>query len=258
MLAEFFDNAIYRARATGRLALNALAPAHCPATGDKTAAPGEISPRAWRELHFIDEPYCDCCGVPFSTDWGAGALCPSCIAEPPSFDRARAAVVFNNDSGGLVSSFKYGDRTELTGLFAGWMARAAPEVLSEKAILTPVPLHWRRLASRRYNQSAMLAREVAALVDRPVLLRAMKRTRATPPQRQTLGSKARRRNVAGAFEVRDAFKDQIRGAHMVLIDDVLTSGATLSACARALRRAGASRIDALVLARVVKGGGEAI
>ena len=237
----------------GQRCLNLLTPPRCPVTQEVVAAPGDLDPAGWAALSFIDEPFCPRCSVPFATNYGEGVLCPSCIAAPPSFDRARAALVFDQNSRPLISGFKFSDRTELAGVFAKWMVRAGKDLLSPNCIITPTPLHWKRLAGRRFNQSAMLAQSVGAATGRRVLLQALKRTRATPPQRESPSVDARRRNVAGAFEVRSQYAEPIKDAHIVLIDDVLTSGATLSACARALRQAGAARIDALVLARVVKG-----
>ncbi|MHA7872260.1 MAG: ComF family protein, partial [Hyphococcus sp.] len=225
----------------------------CPVNGETVAAPGLLSGEGWTALHFIDEPFCRRCGVPFAAAYGDGVECPSCIAEPPVFDRARAAVVYDDASHRLVVGFKHSDRTELAPVFAQWLARAGRELFSPTAILTPAPLHPRRLMARRYNQSAMLAKrlsEVTGLVFESGLLT---RTRATPPQKN-LSAEGRKRNVAGAFAVSGAAAEQVAGAHVIVIDDVLTTGATVSACARALRKAGAARVDALVLARVVKGG----
>jgi len=241
-----------------RAALNALMPPRCPVTGEAVAAPGDLDPAGWASLHFIEDPVCPHCGVPFAADYGEAVICPSCIAAPPVFDRARAAIVFNDEGAPLVSAFKFSDRTELAALFAKWMARAGKDLIGPETLLVPVPLHWRRLAARRFNQSALLAGAIGAAAGAAVALRALERIRATPPQRQTPSAAARQRNVAGAFAARREYAQALKGAHVVLIDDVLTSGATMNACARALKHAGAARVDALVLARVVKGGVGAI
>lgn len=231
-------------------------PPACPVTGERIEGAG-LSAAGWGDIHFIDTPYCDCCGVPFSVDYGADILCPSCIATPPAFDRARAAIVYNDASHRLVVSFKHSDRTENARLFGAWMARAGREIVTATSIVTPTPLHRRRLLARRYNQSSLLAAAAAEVVGVHYSPDLLVRVRATPPQKN-LSADARARNVAGAFTVRESQMAAVRNAHIVLVDDVLTTGATLSAAARALKKAGAERVDALVLARVVKGGVGAI
>ena len=240
-------------RNAGLKLVDALAPPLCPITNEPIAAPHFLSASAWEKIQFVDAPFCGRCGAPFSHEISDDAVCARCIAEPPDFDRARAAVVYDEASHGLIVSFKHADRTELTPLFAGWLKRAGRELFAPEALLVPAPLHRRRLFARRYNQAAVLAlalARAAGLACDPMLL---ERTRATPPQKN-LSPEARRRNVAGAFAVRADKVAAARGAHVILIDDVLTTGATLSACARALKKAGARRVDALVLARVVRGG----
>ena len=262
MKPQFIDHAAYRQCQIGgglsEKILNLLMPPQCPVTGEAVIAPGVLSPKGWAALHFIEAPFCDHCGVPYSTDYGEGVLCPSCIADPPSFIAARAALSYNNAAGKFVSDLKFNDRLDQVAMLARWMIRAGGDVLKPGAIIAPVPLHWRRLAARRFNQSGLLAAEIAKQSGFTLLQRAVHRHRATPPQREIMSVSARRRNVMGAFQVKQKFAPHVRGAHVILIDDVLTTGATISAAAGALRRAGADRVDALVLARVVKGGGGAI
>lgn len=246
-----------RFRAGGRRALDLLMPPLCPVTGEPVAAPALLSPAGWAALHFIEAPFCRRCGVPFGADYGEGVECPSCIAEPPVFGRARAAMVYDDASHKLVVGFKHADRTELAAMFGAWMVRAGTDVLSGAALIVPVPLHRRRLVARRYNQSALLGASAARAAGAVYAPRALRRTRATPPQKD-LSADARRRNVAGAFAVPERARARIEGAHVVLVDDVLTTGATLNAAARALKAAGAAAVDALILARVVKGGVGAI
>ncbi len=240
-----------------RRALDLLMPPQCPVTGERVVAPALLSPAGWAALHFIETPYCRRCGVPFAADYGEGVECPSCIAEPPVFDRACAAVVYDDASHKLVVGFKHADRTELAAMFGGWMARAGGQMLSPHTLVAPIPLHRFRLLARRYNQSAFLSEAVARIAGAVHAPRLLRRTRATPPQKD-LSPAGRRRNVAGAFAVPAEHRAHVDGAHVVLVDDVLTTGATLNAAARALKAAGAKRVDALVLARVVKGGVGAI
>lgn len=233
--------------------LDLLAPPLCPVSNEAVAAPGFLSATAWAALQFIDDPVCARCGAPFGHDFGEDSICARCAADPPDFDRARAAVVYDDASHGLIVSFKHADRTELAPMLAGWLIRAGRSLLIPGAVIMPTPLHRGRLFSRRYNQAAMLAASVARQTGAVFEPLALARIRATPPQK-SLSPEARQRNVAGAFAVRPAKTGVVAGAHIIIVDDVLTTGATLSACARALKKAGAARVDALVLARVLKAG----
>ncbi|WP_411817419.1 ComF family protein [Hyphococcus sp. DH-69] len=234
--------------------LDIVMPPSCPVTNQEVASFGALAPDAWSAVHFITDPFCPRCGVPFAADYGPEVECPSCIASPPDFTRARAAVVYDDATHKLIVGFKHGDRTELAPMFAKWMANAGQSLISESSIIMPVPLHSSRQFARRYNQSALLAQGVANRTGGILALDDLIRRRATPPQKD-LSAEARKRNVSGAFGFRNSNRQQrYRGAHVVLVDDVLTTGATLSAAARSLKRVGASQVDALVLARVVKGG----
>ncbi|MCK5744721.1 MAG: ComF family protein [Oricola sp.] len=251
---RFYDRGSQWAGGAAQKALDLAMPPHCPLTREGVASGRSLSAAAWSSIHFIDDPVCGRCGVPFSAEYGAEVECPSCIAAPPDFERARAAVVYDDASYKLIVGFKHGDRTELADMLGAWMVRAGRDLATSSSVVTPVPLHGGRLLSRRFNQSALLAAAVAAKTGARLSIDGLARRRATPPQKD-LSAEGRRRNVAGAFEVRNPkARALFHKADVVLIDDVLTTGATLSAAARALKRAGAARVDALVLARVVKGG----
>jgi len=172
------------------------------------------------------------------------------IADPPAYGRARAAVRYDDIARDLVHRLKYGDRLDLATSMGRWMARAGRELLNETDALVPVPLHWRRLWGRRFNQAAVLAKAAASDSGLPILTGALKRKRATP-QQVGLSRTARAANVQGAFTVTQHGKAAIYGKTILLVDDVLTSGATVDACTRALLRAGARNVDVLVFARVV-------
>ena len=203
----------------------------------------------WSKLSFITRPYCERLGIPFVYDPGPGILSMEAIADPPAYNRARAAVRFDEISRVLVHALKYGDRLDLAPMMGRWISRAGREVLAEADALVPVPLHWRRLWTRRFNQSAMLAAAVSAASGVPMVTDALKRVKATV-QQVGLSRSERAANVQGAFRVPEHGKAAVAGRRLIVLDDVLTSGATVEGCARALLRAGASNVDVLVFARV--------
>ena len=204
----------------------------------------------WSKLSFIEPPFCAQLGIPFTYDPGPGLLSMEAIASPPAYDRARAAVRYDEIARALVHGFKYGDRLDLAPMMGRWMARAGHELLGGADGLVPVPLHWRRLWARRFNQSAALSGAISGLSGVPVLHGALSRTRATA-QQVGLPKNQRANNVQGAFKVLPARKADVKGRRLILVDDVLTSGATVDTCAKALLRAGAAHVDVLVFARVV-------
>lgn len=238
------------ARAVAWRMLDAILPPRCLKCGDLVDIQGGVCPTCWLGLRFLAPPACACCGLPFEFDQGAGALCAACIAAPPPFDRARAVFRYDDSSRDLILSFKHADRTSSAPTFATWLARAGSELLSDADLITPVPLHWTRLFARRYNQAALLAVGLGRLGGKPVVPDLLIRRRATPRQGR-LGRLARQRNVAGAFALHPRQIDRVQGRRVLLIDDVVTTGATVAGCARALRQAGAVGIDVLALARVI-------
>lgn len=204
--------------------------------------------QCWRGITFLDGPACACCGLPFPVALEGENFCAGCLARKPAFDTARAVMVYDDKSRTAILALKHADRLELVPGFARWLGRSG--VLPECDVIVPVPLHRFRLWQRRYNQSAELARRLAqgrGIAADPF---ALVRTRATSSQGAMASAKARRRNVQRAFQVPDPAR--IRGRTVLLLDDVLTTGATAEACARALKRAGAARVHVLALARVVK------
>jgi ComF family protein len=238
-------------RSLGRAALDTLYPPTCLACRAATAAHGALCPRCWSAMRFIERPFCERLGTPFEQDLGDGLLSPQAIADPPAFARARAVARFEDGPARkLVHRLKYSDRAEIVRPMARWMARAGADLLADADLVVPVPLHPMRLWRRRFNQAALLAREIARLTGKPCDVGALMRVKATPSQ-VGLSRALRAENVQGAF--RAAPDAQVRGRKVALVDDVLTSGATANAAARALLQAGASRVDVLVFARVVTG-----
>ena len=234
---------------TVRLALDIALPTLCVACREPVAGEG-VCATCWSKLSFIAPPFCPRLGIPFVYDPGPELLSMEAIANPPAYARARAAVRYDDVARTLVHALKYQDRTDLAPAMGRWMARAGRELLSEADALVPVPLHWRRGWSRRYNQSGALARVIERQTGVRLASEALRRVRPTQ-QQIGLSRSQRATNVQGAFKVAADRKADIQGRRVVLIDDVLTSGATVDACARALLRAKAASVDVLVFARVV-------
>jgi ComF family protein len=229
--------------------LDLLLPPRCLACGTTVGGNGELCPSCWRAMTFLGAPQCACCGLPFAFDAGTGALCGACLRERPHYDRARAVFRYDEASRGLVLAFKHGDRTHSAPAYGRWMQRIGAELLAGADLLVPVPLHWTRLFARRYNQSAMLAHAIHEAGGPEVAPDWLVRHRRTPSQGHR-NATARAENVRAAFALRRG--RSVAGRHLVLIDDVFTTGATIDECARVLRRAGAARIDVLTLARVIR------
>ena len=235
--------------AAGRALVDLVLPARCLACGVAVSDPGTLCGACWPALTFIAAPFCAVCGEPFVYEVPGETVCAACLGRPPRFDRARAALRYDDASRDLVLKFKHGDRTDAAPVLARWLANAAGELLDGAPVLVPVPLHRARLFARRYNQSALLAVGLARIAGLEWLPDGLVRHRKTRPQGR-LSAAERRRNVGGAFAVTAAGKAAVAGRRVLLIDDVLTSGATVEACARALRRAGADGVDVLTLTRV--------
>jgi ComF family protein len=235
----------------GRAAFDLLLPPTCPTCDAPVDAPHLMCAACFQGITLLAEPFCRRCGVPFPHQEAGGRarLCPTCQHAPPEFDRARAAFRYDAGSERLILPLKYADRTELAAVLALHMARAGAELLRAADLLVPVPLHRRRLFARRYNQAALLARALARRSGRPAVPDALVRRRATAALGQ-MSAAERAAEVADAFAVRACREPRVRGRRVLLIDDVLTSGATANACTRALRAAGATAVDVLAAARV--------
>jgi len=247
---SLFASGLDAIRRVGALALDLLYPPACLACRAAIAAHGGLCPACWRAMRFIEKPYCERLGIPFDSDGFSGTVSLEALADPPVFNRLRAAACFEGPARTLVHRLKYGDRLELAAPMARWMARAGEDLLNDADLLIPVPLHPRRLARRRFNQSVALAREVFRASSVPLETGLLTRVKPTPPQ-VGLNRRLRAANVKGAFAVAARREGALAGRRLLLVDDVATSGATLNAAAHALLRAGAERVDALVFARVV-------
>ncbi len=243
------------AQKLGSMCLDFLLPPRCLVCGVCVAMPGVLCSTCWENVSFLAPPWCERCGAPFELGRGEGArkeeyLCPSCLVAPPPWQRGRSAFLYEESGKALVLKFKHGDRTDLTHVFAEWLKRVGSELLAEADLIVPVPLHRWRLFFRLYNQSALLSLSLGKKAQVPVAPRALERIRSTVSQGH-LGRAARARNVRGAFCLSRTGQTLVENKRVLLIDDVLTSGATLSACTRTLLAGGARSVDVLTLARVL-------
>jgi ComF family protein len=237
-------------RSASNFLLGLVYPPTCIACQGATGAPHALCAACWSGIRFIERPYCERLGTPFSIDLGMPLHSPAALADPPVFGRARAVAEYDGTASALVHRLKYGDRLELARALGAMMVRSGAELLGDADVIVPVPLHRFRLWQRRFNQAMALAAIVARdsnLPCDPFLLSRVKRTR----QQVGLTKAQRQQNLQGAFRVPQDAKARLQGQRVLLIDDVLTTGATANAASRALLRGGASSVDVLAFARVV-------
>lgn len=233
-------------------ALDLVYPPACAGCGVLTGSKASLCPKCWSRLAFIERPYCEVLGTPFSHDLGPGILSADAIANPPPFDRLRSVALYDDLARVLVQSLKYRDRTDLAPMMAGWMLRAGDGAVEAADLIVPVPLHRFRLVWRKFNQAAELSRALAAASGTPVLFDVVRRTKRT--RRQIgLGPRAREENVRGAFSITQEGREKLFGRRVVLVDDVYTTGATVSAVTRTLKRAGVADVTVLTFARALPG-----
>ena len=229
--------------------VDAVTPSLCLLCGTPAGEAASLCVSCWDKLQHLDEPVCNALGTPFAYDQGPTAVSAQALADPPAWDRARAAVLFADEAARLVHALKYQDRPEAGLLMSRMMARAGRRLIAEADLLLPVPLHRLKLWQRRFNQSAFLAQRISRLSGKAWRSDVLLRARRTRPQ-VGLDQAGRQRNVKGAFQLHPDRQPAIAGKAILLIDDVRTTGATAEACALALKTAGAGRVDLLTFALV--------
>jgi ComF family protein len=237
-------------RWTGKRLLDTILPLRCLGCGVIVDS-GALCTACWSDLDQISAPVCACCGLPFGHEEGPDALCGGCLANPPAFNRARAALRYNDLAARLIIGFKHSDKLHHQDAFVRWLERAAGPSLADVDLICCVPLHRRRLWHRRFNQSALLANALARRLGKTAMPELLVRRRSTPPQ-AGLNRRQRIENLRGAMIIRPGREGQVRDRRILVVDDVLTTGATVDACAKALKKAGAAHIDVVTLARVVR------
>jgi len=225
-------------------------PPACPGCGIHTGRHGGFCPSCWREIRFIERPFCEALGLPFSHDPGPGMLSAQAIADPPVFDRLRSAAIFDGAARDLVHALKYRDRTDLAPMMAGWMLRAAEGHVDRCDGIVPVPLHRARFVSRKFNQAAELGRHLAKNSGKPFLSSTLVRIKRTSRQ-VGLSARARQDNVRAAFAIAPGHEADVFGKRLVLVDDVYTTGATVSSATRVLKKAGAAEVTVLTFAMAI-------
>ena len=229
-------------------------PPQCPSCRAEVDVASGICPDCWRDIVFLSGDLCHLCSAPLEGDLGADPVCDACAHHPPAWDRGGAAVLYEGVGRKLVLALKHGDRLDIAPLAAGWMARAGGDLVASADLIVPAPMHWMRLARRRFNQAAELARSVALTADAPHAFAPDLLTRRKATATQDGKTRAERLdNVAGVFSVAEKWRASVPGSRILLVDDVMTTGATLSECAEVCRVAGAAEVNVLVMARVARG-----
>ena len=234
-------------------AIKAIYPPTCMGCGEPADRDHALCGPCWRETPFIVGLTCDHCGVPLPGEEmnNDGLVCDDCLQVARPWNRGRAALEYSGNARRFVLQLKHGDRTELARPLAAWMAAAARPLVTGPVVIVPVPLHRSRILSRRFNQSALLAQRMGKSLNQPACLDALTRTRRTPSL-GGLGREDRFRALEGVFEVTPKRAARLRGQTVLLVDDVMTSGATLAACTEALRAAEVDTVHVVTLARASK------
>ncbi len=211
---------------------------------------GSICAKCWEKVNFISNPQCEICGLPFDFAAANGSVCAECIREQPKFSKARAVFLYDDASRAMITSFKYKDRIENRIAYAKWMARVGADMLSDADFLIPVPLHFGKLLVRKYNQAGILAHELAKISGKRIIVTGLIRRKYTKTQ-AGFNRRLRFKNIGGAFKVNPQYQSIFNDKKILLIDDVITTGATANECAKILLKAGAAKVEVLTLAKTL-------
>ncbi|WP_240496956.1 MULTISPECIES: ComF family protein [unclassified Thioclava] len=250
-MADTLNEVRGRMLAAGRLGLRTLFPPRCIACGDAVGTDFGLCSACWSDATFARGTVCDACGTPLPGESETAILCDDCLTHPRPWAQGRTVMHYSGTGRDLVLALKHGDRLDLVPPLTDWMARAAAPLLTPDTLIAPIPLHRLRLLRRRYNQAAELARALARRTGHAYCADLFNRTRATASQKGK-SREERRTNLDGAITVAPRHAALLQGHPLLIVDDVMTSGATLSAATEAARNAGAERICAVTLARVAK------
>lgn len=226
---------------------NALLPPRCPACAVVVSSDHTFCPDCWLLAPYLSPFQCKRCGIPLNSIPSFDQTCLECYRCPPPFSQAKSVFAYDDFSAPLVLALKHGDRCDLAATFANWMAQSGSDFFEQGHLIVPVPLHWKRLARRRFNQSALMARALSHKTGLPFCPEAIKRIRHTPSQ-GTLSKSARKLNLRKAFH---SPPNKVHGKKIILVDDVLTTGATVVGCCNELLKQGAEEVMVLTLCRVV-------
>ena len=233
-----------------RAVIDVVLPPRCPGCGEIVDGDDRFCATCFGQMLALGPPQCACCGVPLPHDGDAAARCGACLADPPPFDHARAPFAYGGPARKLVLALKHGRRLHLARMMARAMLRVAGD-LPDDAVIVPVPSHRWRLWQRGFNQAAQIARHLSRQSGRPLVVDALERIKPTPTTKG-LSRRSRQKNVQGAFRVMKP--EAIRGRAVIVVDDVMTTGATVAACARQLRRGGARQVAVLTYTRALREG----
>ena len=234
--------------------LDIVLPPRCGYCGKIVSSDKSVCSDCFSKLHFISAPYCQICGAPFENETeiaeSSHLICPDCISKKHLTRLNRSCIIYDDFSKKALLDFKFNDKILLSKLFAKWLQIGAQDILHKGIdVIVPVPLSFRRILKRKYNQSALLAYDLSKLIDIPVLPHTLIKTRHTKPQ-ASLSENFRLKNVKNAYAVKNPV--QVKGKRILLIDDVMTTGSTLNECAKTLLKAGAKSVDTLTVARTLK------
>lgn len=230
--------------------LDTIFPPRCISCNKFVGTQGSLCTDCWEDINYLSDPCCDICGIPFEFNIEQGALCGACIAHKPSYDKARSVFLYDDNSRSLITSFKYGDKTQNAVSFAKWLERVGKEFFEEADIVAPVPLHRFKLFLRRYNQSVLITNALKLPKNANLINKLLVRNKYTSPQ-AGLTTKQRILNVKGAFKVNLRYNEEVKGKVIVLVDDVMTTGSTVEICSRVLKKQGAKKVYILTVARTV-------